>query len=84
MLFRSKFEMRLLNREVISRSAADASLRLASHQEFAAVGLGKFFVERDTEQASLDTLWERVCDTAIPDPPPSGVGRAIQAIYSNC
>ena len=79
-----KFEMRLLNREVISRSAADASLRLASHQEFAAVGLGKFFVERDTEQASLDTLWERVCDTAIPDPPPSGVGRAIQAIYSNC
>jgi hypothetical protein len=78
------FETRLLNREVFSRSAPDATLHLAEYSEFAAAGLEKLFIERDTEQASLDTIWERVCDTSVPEPPPSGVGRAIQAIYSNC
>jgi hypothetical protein len=78
------FEMHLLNRDVISRSSPDASLHLANYAEFASVGLDGFFIGKDTEQASLEAIWEKVCDAPAPNPVRSGVGRAIQAVYSNC
>jgi len=80
-----EFDVQLLNWKAFAKPQGEG-LSLMGKSEFDPADLSGLFLgeEAQTENASLEGIWKRVCDTRLPAPVPKGVGRAIQAIYNEC